>query len=77
MAWHEARDEVPYTVHKATLEELAENDFVLSVGSYVEEEDTSEHLTLPEVRERIAQTVEREGELRATIDAILDEVMDR
>jgi hypothetical protein len=43
----------------------------------VEEEDTSEHLTLSEVRERISQTVERENELRAVIDGILDEVMYR
>ncbi len=75
VAWHTAREEVDYTVHRATYDEVVENDYVLSVGSYVEEEDTSEHLTLPEVRERIAACVKRENELRAQIDAILDEVM--
>lgn len=75
VAWHTARENVDYTVHRATYNEVVENDYVLSVGSYVEEEDTSEHLTLPEVRERIAACVKRENELRAQIDAILDEVM--
>ena len=76
VAWHVAREEVDYTVHRAKLEEVVENDYVLSVGSYVEEEDTSEHLTLPEIRERIAECVKRENELRAQLDAILNEVMD-
>ena len=75
VAWHERREEVPHRVHVAKLNEVVANDYVLSVGSYVEEEDTSEHLTLPEVRERIAACVARENELRAQIDAILDEVM--
>lgn len=73
--WHHDREEVDYTVHRAKLEEVVENDYVLSVGSYVEDEDTSEHLTLPEIRERIAECVKREAELRAQLDAILDEVM--
>ena len=73
--WHLDRAEVDYTVHRARLEEVVENDYVLSVGSYVEDEDTSEHLTLPEVRERIAACVRRENELRAQLDALLDEVM--
>ena len=76
VAWHVAREEVDYTVHRAKLEEVVENDYVLSVGSYVEEEDTSEHLTLPEIRERIAECVKRENELRAQLDVILNEVMD-
>jgi type I restriction enzyme M protein len=75
VAWHEAREDVDYTVHRTTYDEVVENDYVLSVGTYVENEDTSEHLTLPEVRERIAACVEREAELRAKIDTILDEVM--
>lgn len=75
VAWHTAREDVDYTVYRATYDEVVENDYVLSVGTYVEEEDTSEHLTLPEVRERIAACVAREAELRAQIDAILDEVM--
>ena len=75
VAWHEAREDVDYTVHLASYDEVVENDYVLSVGTYVEDEDTSEHLTLPEVRERIAACVAREAELRAKIDAILDEVM--
>lgn len=75
IAQHVAREDVDYTVHRATLDEVIENDYVLSVGSYVEDEDTSEHLTLEEVRERIAACVEREEELREKIDAILDEVI--
>lgn len=75
VAWHTTREDVDYTVHRATYDEVVGNDYVLSVGSYVEEEDMSEHLTLPEVRERIAACVKRENELRAQIDAILDEVM--
>ena len=72
---HEARENVDYAVRRVSYEEVVENDYVLSVGTYVEEEDTSERLTLPEVRERIAACVAHENELRAKIDAILDEVM--
>ncbi len=75
VAWHTAREDVDYTVHRATYDEVVGNDYVLSVGTYVEEEDTSEHLTLPEVRERIAACVKRENELRTQINAILDEVV--
>ena len=71
---------VDRTVYRAKLEEVVENDYVLSVGSsvgsYVDEEDTSEHLTLPEIRQRIAECVKRENELRTQLDAILKEVMD-
>lgn len=75
VVWHTARERVDYTVHRATLDEVVENDYVLSVSSYVEEENTSECLMLPEVRERIAVCVARENGLRAQIDAILDKVM--
>ena len=69
------RDQQRAELHRTTYDEVVGNDYVLSVGTYVEEKDTSEHLTLPEVRERIAACVARENELRAQIDAILDEVI--
>lgn len=68
-----ARAEVDYTVHVATADEIAENDYCPDVGVYVEDEDTSEHLMLAEIQERLEATVKREAELRAQIDSILRE----
>ena len=48
-----------------------ENDYNLSVGTYVEKRDTSEKVDIAELNERIAGIVAREQELREQIDAIV------
>ncbi len=70
------------TVHDRTVEEHfsklvgidevgGENDYNLSVGTYVEKRDTRERVDIAELNERIRGIVEREQELREQIDAIV------
>ena len=51
--------------------EIAENDYNLSVSSYVEEEDTREVVDIVELNAEIARIVARQQELRAAIDEIV------
>ena len=49
----------------------SENDYNLSVGTYVEKRDTREKVDIAELNERIKGIVAREQELREQIDAIV------
>ncbi len=52
-------------------EEIAENDFNLSVSSYVEQKDEREAINITELNAKIAGIVARQAELRSQIDAIV------
>ena len=54
--------------------EIAENDYNLSVSTYVEKEDTKEKIDIIQLNAEIAKTVIRIDELRATIDEIVKEL---
>ena len=51
-----------------------ENDYNLSIGTYVEKRDTRERVDIVELNERIKGIVAREQELREQIDAIVAEL---
>lgn len=53
---------------------IAENDYNLSVSSYVEAEDTRPQTNIKELNERIRRIVARENELRTEIDRIVAEL---
>ena len=53
---------------------IAENDYNLSVSSYVEAEDTRPQTDIKELNERIRRIVARENELRMEIDKIVLEL---
>ncbi len=53
---------------------IAENDYNLSVSSYVEVEDTRPQTDIKELNERIRRIVAHENELRTEIDAIIAEL---
>lgn len=53
---------------------IAENDYNLSVSSYVETEDTRPQTDIKELNERIRRIVARENELRTEIDRIVVEL---
>ena len=54
-----------------TNEDLAANDYNISVSSYVEKEDTSEVVDIQALNAEIARIVARQAELRTEIDAIV------
>lgn len=57
-----------------SIDDIAANDWNLSVSSYVEPEDTREKVDIAELNNRIAGIVERQQQLRESIDAIVAEL---
>ena len=53
---------------------IAEEDYNLSVSTYVEQEDTSEKIDITELNAQIAEIVAKENTLRAEIDKIIAEI---
>ena len=60
--------------HLASYEEIEQNDYNLSVSTYVEAEDTREKIDIKKLNAEIAEIVAREATLRAEIDAIIKEI---
>ncbi|MBR1769261.1 MAG: type I restriction-modification system subunit M [Bacteroidales bacterium] len=56
--------------------QIAENDYNLSVNSYVEVKETRKESDIKELNARICKIVARENELRAEIDKIIAELED-
>ena len=68
------REKVQHFSHLAAYEEIAENDFNLSVSTYVEQEDTREQVDIVKLNAEIAEIVAQEQILRAEIDKIVAEI---
>ena len=68
------RTEEAHFSHLAEYFEVQENDYNLSVSTYVEAKDTREKIDIVKLNAEIAQIVARENELRAAIDQIVAEI---
>ena len=68
------RAEEAHISHLAEYSEVQENDYNLSVSTYVEAKDTREKIDIVKLNAEIAQIVARENELRAAIDQIVAEI---
>lgn len=66
--------EIAHFSHVVTTAEIAEEDYNLSVSTYVEQEDTREKIDIVELNIRIVQIVAREEQLRKDIDEIIAEL---
>lgn len=60
--------------HLASYEEVVENDYNLSVSTYVEAEDTREKIDIVKLNAEIEEIVMREDELREAIRNIIEEI---
>ena len=60
--------------HLASYDELVENDYNLSVSTYVETADTREAIDIAKLNAEIKEIVAREAILRSEIDAIIEEI---
>ena len=69
-----ARREEAHFSHLASLEEIAGQEYNLSVSTYVEAEDTREKIDIDALNAEIAQIVAREQALREEIDKIIGEI---
>ena len=68
------RKEDEHFSHLASYDEIEENDYNLSVSTYVEPEDTREKIDIIELNAQIAEIVKKEDELRKAIDEIIAEI---
>ncbi|MGL4363455.1 MAG: N-6 DNA methylase, partial [Cellulosilyticaceae bacterium] len=57
-----------------SISEVAENDYNLSVSTYVEKEDTREKVDITVLNKEIEEIVRREEQLRLEIDKIIAEI---
>ena len=68
------REEVEHFSHLASYDEIAENDYNLSVSVYVEVEDTREKVDIVKLNTEIREIVANEQVLRDEIDKIIAEI---
>ena len=68
------RAEVEHMAHLATYDEIAAEDYNLSVSTYVEAEDTREKVDIIKLNAEIEEIVAREDVLRAEIQKIIAEI---
>ena len=69
-----SRDEVKHFTHLASYDEVAENNYNLSVSTYVEAEDTREKVDIVKLNAEIEEIVAREQVLREEIAKIIEEI---
>lgn len=68
------KEEVQYVATCVDNAQIAENDYNLSVSSYVEAEDRREVIDINKLNTEVAETVKRIDTLRADIDEIIKEL---
>ena len=68
------REEVEHFAHLAIGKEIQENEYNLSVSTYVEPEDTREKVDIVKLNAEIKEIVAREQKLRDEIDKIIAEI---
>ena len=68
------REEKQYFTHLASYSEIKENEYNLSVSTYVEQEDTREKVDIVKLNAEIKEIVAREQVLRDEIDKIIAEI---
>lgn len=70
------RKEIEYFSRYVDKAEIEENDYNLSVSTYVEKEDTREKIDIKVLNREIEETVKKIDELRASINKIIKELED-
>ena len=68
------REEIQYFSYLAEYKEITENDYNLSVSTYVEQEDTREVIDISVLNAKISEIVAKEQVLREEIDKIIADI---
>jgi type I restriction enzyme M protein len=74
MQLFDEKEDVAHVAQSVRMEKIAENDYNLSVSSYVEAKDTREVVDITELNQEIKTTVRKIDGLRRDIDAIVAEI---
>ena len=69
-----SRKDIQYMSKIVPNEEIAKNDYNLSVSTYVEKEDTREKIDIDVLNREIGEIVAKEQTLRDEIDKIISEI---
>lgn len=72
--WFVERKEIEHTVHLVTYNEVCQNNYNLSVSTYVEAVDMREKIDIAKLNSEIVDIVAREQILRDEIDRIIAEI---
>lgn len=67
------REDIDHVCKVVSYDTIKENDYNLSISTYVEAEDTREAIDIDELNKKIADIVEKENMLRTEIDKIIKE----
>lgn len=70
----DTKEDVDHVAKSVDNKAIAENDYNLSVSSYVEAKDTREVIDIDQLNKEIAQTVKKINKLRNDIDEIVKEI---
>ena len=70
----DSKAHVEYSAISIDNTKIAENDYNLSVSSYVAAKDNREQVNITQLNEKIATTVDKIQTLRVSIDAIINEI---
>ena len=65
---------MPHLAKSVSFEDIVNNEYNLTVSSYVEQEDTREVIDIDKLNAEIKQTVANIDRLRAEIDKIVAEI---
>jgi type I restriction enzyme M protein len=74
MALFDNKENVEYVAQSVDNDKIADNDYNLSVSSYVEAKDTREVIDITQLNAELKTTVEKIDKLRADIDSIVAEI---
>ncbi len=74
MEMFDSKEDVEHVAKSYDSTKIAENDYNLSVSSYVEPKDTREKVDIVVLNQEISKTVEKIDQLRADIDVIVKEI---
>ncbi|MDP0589081.1 MAG: N-6 DNA methylase [Candidatus Endonucleobacter bathymodioli] len=74
MTLFDQKEEVAHIARSVRMEKIAENDFNLSVSSYVEAKDTREVVNITDLNNAIKTTVSKIDTLSRDIDVIVTEI---
>lgn len=68
------KENIEHFARSVPLEEIADNDYNLSVSSYVEAKDTREQIDIAQLNAQLKTTVARIDQLRTEIDTIVEDI---
>jgi type I restriction enzyme M protein len=68
----DSKEDIKHVAKMVDSDEIVQNDYILSVSSYIEAKDTREIIDINELNAEIKATVKKIDKLRGEIDDIIE-----